>query len=57
MEACLELRVLGCGHEFCQGCLVGIRARNPLLPCPLCRKETQVWLAAVRGEMSWGEMR
>lgn len=39
---CLELRVLGCGHAFCQGCLVSIRAAKTRIPCPLCRKETKV---------------
>ncbi|XP_063266318.1 E3 ubiquitin-protein ligase RNF135 isoform X2 [Prinia subflava] len=42
-SCCLQLfaepvRLAGCGHSFCRGCIVRYCADRPRAPCPLCRR-------------------
>ncbi|XP_066188505.1 E3 ubiquitin-protein ligase RNF135 [Sylvia atricapilla] len=42
-SCCLQLfaepvRLSGCGHSFCRGCIVRYCAGRPRAPCPLCRR-------------------
>lgn len=42
-SCCLQLfaepvRLTGCGHSFCRGCILRYRAGRPRAACPLCRR-------------------